>query len=67
MKRSRKKPEYILTKSTTDQDCFLIENSELSIEELIKHLGFDEEEIISRKEIFGLSRRQRQMRKYLTN
>ena len=67
MKRSRKKPEYLLTKWTTDQDCFLIENSELPIDELIKHLGFDEEEILSRKEILGLTRRQRKMRKYLTN
>lgn len=67
MKRSRKKPEYLLTKWTTDQDCFLIENSELPIEELMNHLSFDEEEIQSRKEILGLGRRQRQMRKFLNS
>ena len=67
MKRQRKRPKYLPSNWTTEQDCFLIENSELPIDELIKHLGFDEEEILSRKEILGLTRRQRQMRKYLKN
>ncbi len=65
MKRQRKRPEYLPSNWTTEQDCFLIENSELPIEELMNHLPFDEEEIQSRKELLGLSRRQRQMRKFL--
>ena len=67
MKRSRKTPEYLPSNWTTEQDCFLIENSEVPIEELKKHLAFsfDEDTIQSRKEILGLSRRQRQMRKFL--
>lgn len=67
MKRQRKKLEYSPSNWTTDQDCFLIENSELPIEELMNHLSFDEEEIQSRKEILGLGRRQRQMRKFLNS
>lgn len=67
MKRQRKKLEYSPSNWTTEQDCFLIENSELPIEELMNHLPFDEEEIQSRKELLGLSRRQRQMRKFLNS
>lgn len=67
MKRQRKRPKYLPSNWTTEQDCFLIENSELPIEDLMNHLPFDEEEIQIRKELLGLSRRQRQMRKFLNS
>ena len=67
MKRQRKRPEYLPSNWTTELDCFLIENSEFPIEELMKYLPFHEEEIQSRKVILGLSRRQRQMRKFLNS
>lgn len=63
MKRHRKKPEFPKTNWTTEQDCFLIENSDLSIIELLNYLPFSDEEILDRKEVLGLIRRARQMRK----
>jgi hypothetical protein len=63
MKKSRKKVEFPVSKWTTDQDCYLIENSTLPIEVLVDHLPFSDEEIHQRKEILGLVRRQRQMMK----
>ncbi|USE82045.1 acyl-CoA thioesterase [Acinetobacter tibetensis] len=66
MKKPRKKPEYPPSNWTIDQDSFLIENSSMPIEELLEHLPFNEDEILHRKEILGLSRRQKQMRKFLT-
>ncbi|WHP06203.1 MULTISPECIES: hypothetical protein [Acinetobacter] len=62
MKRTRLKPEFPISNWTTDQDCFLIENSSLTIAELILHLPFSEEEINVRKSVLGLYRRERQMR-----
>ena len=64
MKRLSKKPEHITSNWTTEQDIFLIENSVMAIEELINHLPFTEDEIIKRKEVLGLTRRHRQMRKF---
>ncbi|ENX41161.1 hypothetical protein [Acinetobacter sp. NIPH 2100] len=61
MKRTQLKPEFIASIWTTEQDCLLIENSLLSIEELTQLLPFSEEEIQVRKAILGLVRRQRQM------
>ncbi|MCH7389046.1 hypothetical protein MMP66_00370 [Acinetobacter dispersus] len=61
MKRSRLKSQLIFPAWTTEQDCFLIENSSLSIEELIEHLPFSDEEIKVRKSVLGFVRRQRQM------
>ncbi|MCH7294106.1 hypothetical protein [Acinetobacter higginsii] len=61
MKRNRIKPELIASIWTTEQDCLLIENSSLSIEELKVHLPFSEEEIRVRKSVLGLVRRHRQM------
>lgn len=61
MKRNRIKPELITSIWTTEQDCLLIENSSLSIEELKVHLPFSEEEIRVRKSVLGLVRRHRQM------
>ena len=67
MKRQSKKSEHITSIWTTEQDIFLIENSVMAIEELINHLPFTEDEIIKRKEVLGLTRRHRQMRKFLRN
>lgn len=61
MKRSRQTLELTLSSWTTEQDCFLIENSSLSIEQLMLHLPFSEDEIWVRKSVLGLVRRQRQM------
>ncbi|MDR6541599.1 hypothetical protein ABIC56_002777 [Acinetobacter bereziniae] len=63
MKRHRKKTEFPKTNWTTEQDCFLIENSDLSIIELLNYLPFSDEEILDRKEVLGLIRRAKQMRK----
>lgn len=63
MKRLQKKLQSPLLNWTTDQDCYLIENSVLPIESLVHHLPFTEEEIRKRKETLGLVRRQRQMMK----
>ncbi|SSQ39927.1 Uncharacterised protein [Acinetobacter baumannii] len=49
---------------TTEQDCFLIENNSLSIDELKQHLPFSEEEIRVRRSVLGLVRRDQQMRLY---
>ncbi|RZG76621.1 acyl-CoA thioesterase [Acinetobacter sp. WCHAc060025] len=63
MKRPRKKSEIPLTNWTTDQDCYLIEHSSMSIDELINNLPYSKDEIIARKEVLGLIRRARQMKK----
>lgn len=62
MKKSRNKlvPN---TNWTTEQDIYLIENSSLELSELCSCLPFSEDQIIERKEILGLIRRERQMRK----
>ena len=67
MKRQSKKSEHITSNWTTEQDSFLIENSVMGIEKLINHLPFTEDEIIKRKDVLGLTRRHRQMRKFLSN
>jgi hypothetical protein len=63
MKRSRLKPTLVTSNWTTEQDCFLIENSGLPMEKLILDLPFSEEEIWARKALLGLVRRQRQMQR----
>ncbi|WP_312970870.1 acyl-CoA thioesterase [Acinetobacter gerneri] len=63
MKRPRKKTEYAASNWTTEQDCYLIEHSSMSIEDLIVELPYSEDEIMARKEVLGLVRRARQMRK----
>lgn len=62
-KKPYRKPEFSPTAWTTAQDCYLIENSSLPNEELQKHLPFSLDEIHDRKEILGLIRRRRQLRK----
>ena len=66
MKRHRKKSAHITSNWTTEQDCFLIENSSMLIDEIKEHLPFTEDEIINRKEVLGLTRRQKQLRKFLS-
>ena len=66
MKRYHKKSEHINSNWTTEQDIFLIENSSMSIEGLINQLPFTEDEILNRKEVLGLTRRQKQLRKFLS-
>lgn len=63
MKRQRKKHEFPKSNWTTEQDCYLIENSNLPINELMRNLPFSDDEIIDRKGILGLIRRARQLRK----
>lgn len=40
MKRYWKQTDSIASRWTTEQDCFLIENNSLSIDELKEHLPF---------------------------
>ncbi|WOE40034.1 acyl-CoA thioesterase [Acinetobacter chinensis] len=46
------------TEWSTEQDIFLIENNHLTIDELVEILPFNSEEIIDRKGILGLIRRE---------
>ncbi|MDO7228501.1 MULTISPECIES: hypothetical protein [Acinetobacter] len=64
MKRYFKQTESVVPQWTTEQDCFLIENNSLSIDELKQHLPFSEEEIRVRRSVLGLVRRDQQMRSY---
>ncbi|MGE8559709.1 MAG: hypothetical protein ACN6NJ_01985 [Acinetobacter sp.] len=63
-RRSRKKLELPTIHWTTEQDCYLIENNSLSFKELTNILPFTEDQIIQRKEILGLLRRDRQLRRF---
>ena len=53
----------INTNWSTDQDCYLIENSTQVMSVLLSNLPFSEDEIRQRKEALGLVRRQKQMMK----
>lgn len=64
MKRYLKHTELTTSTWTTEQDCFLIENNFLSIQELIEQLPFSEEEIRVRRAVLGLVRRDKQMKTY---
>lgn len=64
MKHYYKQTESAASHWTTEQDCFLIENNSLSIDELKEHLPFSEEEIRVRRSVLGLVRRDQQMRPY---
>lgn len=64
MKRYLKTIESTTSTWTTEQDCFLIENNFLSIQELIEQLPFSEEEIRVRRAVLGLVRRDKQMKTY---
>lgn len=52
------------TKWTREQDIYLIEHNHLAINELMQKLGFNEEEIMARRKILGLTTRLKQMRKF---
>ncbi|EPF74618.1 hypothetical protein [Acinetobacter rudis] len=65
MKRKRKKINFHQTNWTTEQDCFLIENNQLSVVELTEVLHFSEDEIISRMQTLGLIRRSKMLKKYV--
>jgi len=64
MKRYLKPIQSTTSTWTTEQDCFLIENNFLSIQELIEQLPFSEEEIRVRRAVLGLVRRDKQMKTY---
>lgn len=64
MKRSRKLAVPPEISWTTEQDIYLIENSTLDISQLCIQLALTEEQIIERKEVLGLIRRERQMRRF---
>lgn len=59
--RHKRKKATLISEWSTDQDCYLIENSSLTIEILKDSLSFSEEEILERKMQLGLVRQQRQM------
>ncbi|ENU57972.1 hypothetical protein ACNPQK_01660 [Acinetobacter guillouiae] len=59
--RHKRKKATLISEWSTDQDCYLIENSSLPIEILKDSLSFSEEEILERKMQLGLVRQQRQM------
>lgn len=48
---------------STEQDIFLIENNHLSLDELVEILPFNGEEIVDRKSVLGLIRREISLRK----
>ncbi|WP_045435684.1 hypothetical protein [Acinetobacter calcoaceticus] len=64
MKRYLKQIESTTSNWTTEQDCFLIENNSLPIQELTEHLPFSEEEIRVRRSVLGLMRRDKKMKTY---
>lgn len=64
MRKSRKKLAQEISNWTTEQDIYLIENSSLELCELCMHLPFSAEEIVERKEVLGLVRRDWQMRRF---
>ena len=63
-RRTRKPLEVATTSWTTEQDGYLIENHSLTFAELRINLPFTDDQIIQRKEILGLSRRERQLRRF---
>lgn len=61
----RLKIEMSNARWSKEQDIYLIEHNELPIEELVKNLGFDTEEIMERRKILGLIRRTRQLKRLM--
>lgn len=49
---------------TQQQDIYLIEHNDCSIEELQQHLPYSLEEIMARRNILGLTTRLRQLKKF---
>jgi len=58
MKRSLKCKVVKSSSWTTDQDIYLIENSSQGIDELLKHLPYTEDQILNRKKVLGLIKRE---------
>lgn len=63
-KRPYRKPVIPITTWTTEQDCYLIEHSLQTNDELAKILPYTADEINERKDILGLIRRNRQLRRF---
>lgn len=61
----QKTRQEIFTAWSTEQDCYLIEHAQLESEQLKIVLPFSADEIKKRKEILGLIRRSKQLRKWL--
>ncbi|MNY89790.1 hypothetical protein D3C78_60950 [compost metagenome] len=49
----------------TDQDIYLIENSWQGIDELLKNFPYTEDQILNRKKVLGLIKREWQIRKFI--
>ena len=64
-KRPYRKPIIPPSNWTTAQDCYLIEHCNLAHEELKQVLPYSDDEIMQRKEILGLIRRSKQLRKWM--
>jgi hypothetical protein len=61
-KRLRKKPE-VLSTWTTEQDIYLIEHNTLDLEILCQNLPYTRDEILERKAVLGLIRREWQLKR----
>ncbi len=59
MNRKRNKPKDLLNDArwTVEQDCYLIENQDLRLEQLTDVLPYTSEEIVNRRLLLGLERR----------
>ena len=64
-KRPYRKPIIPPSSWTTAQDCYLIEYHDLGHDALKKVLPYSDDEIMQRKEILGLIRRSKQLRKWM--
>ena len=54
----------VISTWTTEQDCYLIEHSLMSNDQLADQLPYSQDEINERKQILGLIRRNRQLRRF---
>ena len=61
-RRHRKKPELLST-WTTEQDIYLIEHNMLDLEILCQNLPYTRDEILERKAVLGLIRREWQLKR----
>lgn len=53
----------LTAKWSVEQDCYLIEHANQSIQQLQKTLPYNEEEINARKKVLGLLKRQRALQR----
>lgn len=63
-KRPYRKAVIPVSNWSTEHDCYLIEHSLQSNDELAKVLPYSADEINERKDILGLIRRNRQLRRF---